>query len=59
MVTLARFPAVVRNFEFNEYLRSNFSEKLLTVYGFKMPDSRKRSTKTKSENIIIENLDEG
>ena len=23
-----------------------------------MPDSKKRSTKTKSENIIIENLDE-
>ena len=53
MVTLARFPAVVKNVEFNEYLKSNYSEKLLTVYGFKMPDTKKKYAKTKSENIII------
>lgn len=56
MVVLARFPAVVKNYQFNEYLRANFSEKLLTVYGFKMPDLKKKSAKAKSETIFLDNL---
>ena len=35
LVTLARFSSVVRNKDFNEYLRTKYTEKLLTVYGFK------------------------
>jgi hypothetical protein len=38
MVTLARYPAVVRNKDFSSYLRGSYTEKLLTVYGFKLQD---------------------
>jgi cAMP phosphodiesterase len=45
MVTLARYPTVVRNKEFNDYLRANYTEKLLTVYGFKLQDFSKNQQK--------------
>lgn len=35
MVTLARLPCILKDIEFIKYLKSKFSEKLLTVYGFK------------------------
>jgi hypothetical protein len=34
MPTLARNPMVVRNKEFNEYLRGKYGPKLMAVYGF-------------------------
>jgi hypothetical protein len=45
MATLARNPMVVRNKEFNEYIRANYDQKILTVYGFTLQDFTKQQEK--------------
>ena len=53
MVSLARIPAVVANEAFNKYLRANFNDKVLSVYGFKLQDLKKSSNiNLKSANLM-------